>query len=745
MVQFGRTIQEALDGKFAEVRDTFVSYQKLKEIIKRIETLKGKTAGEEADDYPTDASDELAELLEGENEAEVSDRFFQILDADIVRLTKATDEFMRNGLDWKTQLSAQEDPAEQKLILTNAFNQLQILFEYCQLNCEGVRKIAKKFDKRCVEKASDKTNQATYVKKVESCNFGQKELIDEMYLAIIEEYATRFISGKQPHLAVQELESARDAMLADRSAMERLMSWAFESMSPVVAKFTLNEKTAEAGEADYLLYTYNTVYICTLIYFFCVGLGLMSNSFKVMTGKELDQITALADNPFVGLMVGIFATVMVQSSSTSTSIAVAMVGSGVLRLDAAIPMIMGANIGTSVTSTIVSLAHADNKTQMNRAFAAATVHDMFNLMAVAILFPLEMITQVLRRFVGAISAPLGGGGRGGKYTGPLKYITKPVLKLVVEVDKKKLKDVAQGKATSGSLMKSGMFAGGSMTDGIAGFLIFVIAIVLICVCLILLVKFLRYLVGAAAKSSIRAAFGQGALVNIFLGVVITVSVQSSSITTSTLVPLAASGLILLEQMFPIVLGANIGTTCTALLAAMAVDKVEGLELALVHLCFNLTGILMIYPYEPIRQYPLNAARWLGDEVALRTWIAPAYLFIVFVFVPGMCLAFYAVGVVFLAIGSMFLFGSIAMVIGARYLYLNPEITMMGFDAKWVSKMVGTDEGIEVEGGIEMAAADDAYIPDIESPSKNYRPAKYRQAMGGDGQTDGFEMKTDEMI
>lgn len=257
--------------------------------------------------------------------------------------------------------------------------------------------------------------------------------------------------------------------------------------------------------------------------------------------------------------------------------------------------------------------------------------------------------------------------------------------------------------------------------------------------LILLVKFLRYLVGAAAKNTIRKAFGQGALVNIFLGVLITVSVQSSSITTSTLVPLAATALISLEEMFPIVLGANIGTTCTALLAALAVDKVQGLELALVHLSFNLLGILMLYPYEPIREIPLSAARGLGNEVELRTWIAPAYLLVVFVVVPGLCLALSAAGDVALAIGSFFIFGTIFGLILMRYLFLNPDVTMLGMDHTTVRSIGGVlrrvlTKKIEAEEKVELSVIQPVdeptgmqTFPDVED-NRNYRPAKFSEVV-----------------
>lgn len=66
--------------------------------------------------------------------------------------------------------------------------------------------------------------------------------------------------------------------------------------------------------------------------------------------------------------------------------------STVLDVSLAIPIVMGANIGTSVTNTIVSIGQITNKNDFRRAFAGATVHDVFNWLTVLILLPLEVIT-----------------------------------------------------------------------------------------------------------------------------------------------------------------------------------------------------------------------------------------------------------------------------------------------------------------------------------------------------------------
>ena len=100
------------------------------------------------------------------------------------------------------------------------------------------------------------------------------------------------------------------------------------------------------------------------------------------------------DNPVVGLMIGILGTVLVQSSSTFTSIIVAAIGAG-MDVRIAIPMIMGANIGTSITNTLVAMTQIGNKDEFERAFAAATVHDLFNWCTVLVIFTIEVKFQYL--------------------------------------------------------------------------------------------------------------------------------------------------------------------------------------------------------------------------------------------------------------------------------------------------------------------------------------------------------------
>ena len=143
----------------------------------------------------------------------------------------------------------------------------------------------------------------------------------------------------------------------------------------------------------------------------------------------------MLNNPVVGVMTGVLVTVLVQSSSTSSTIIVGLVATDV-PVRTAIPMVMGANIGTSVTNTIVSLTQVSDREAFRRAFAAATVHDMFNWLTVILLVVLEQLTGYLEFLSGKIvEALISSETQGGKTPDFLKVLTKPFTKSVIQLDK----------------------------------------------------------------------------------------------------------------------------------------------------------------------------------------------------------------------------------------------------------------------------------------------------------------------
>lgn len=400
-----------------------------------------------------------------------------------------------------------------------------------------------------------------------------------------------------------------------------------------------------------------TVVLLFFLYFFLLGLELLGSSAKVIGGCTAGSLFGDDNNPIAGLMIGILATVLLQSSSTTTSIVVGLVGSGGLEVKPAIYMIMGANIGTSVTNTIVAMAQMGDGDQLERAFAGATVHDMFNFLTVIIILPVELITGFLFHLTKSMVNDENRSGE--KWTGPLKRIVSPLGNRILKANKKIIEKVAKGDScddffpvkcedgvVSKATCKVGLIAcedygcpiffqdGATQKDEeVAGGVCLFLALVLLCVCLLALVTLLQKMLMGTSTRIIYKSTNVNPYLAMLIGVGITILVQSSSITTSALTPLVGIGVIQLEQMFPLTLGANIGTTVTALLASLVSTKVGALQVALCHLFFNLTGILIWYPVPFMRRVPLNAAIYLGKATRYWRLVPVIYIGVTFFLIP----------------------------------------------------------------------------------------------------------------
>jgi len=352
--------------------------------------------------------------------------------------------------------------------------------------------------------------------------------------------------------------------------------------------------------------------LIALLWLFLFGVNALGASFSAFGKGFAGGLMRSVENPIVGLVIGTLVTSLVQSSSTTTSLIVGLVGAGELSVSAAVPMVMGANIGTTVTNTLVSLGSVARGAEFRRTFAAATIHDVFNFMAVALLLPLELLFGLISRPSQALAAAIYG-VRVGEVHSPLK----DHFKLVV------------GGALNGLTELFG-------TDG-GKFACLALSLVAIFLSLGLIVKTMKGVIMARTELIFDRLIGRSVWVALLFGAVLTATVQSSSITTSLLVPLAGAGVITLQQLFPITLGCNVGTTVTALIASLATARVEGLAIALCHLTFNLLGIAVIYPVKPLRNLALRVAGGISRLVVEHKILALAYVIGVFFALPGLIL------------------------------------------------------------------------------------------------------------
>lgn len=357
--------------------------------------------------------------------------------------------------------------------------------------------------------------------------------------------------------------------------------------------------------------------VVALVYLLLAAVGLIATGFKMAAGDQARSLFEFARNPFSGLVIGTVSTAIIQSSSTVSSIIVGLVAGG-MPVTIAIPMIMGANIGTSLTNTLVSLGHIRAGEEFRRAFAAATIHDFFNLLSVVVFLPLELMFHPLERLSYWTSGLMSGGG-------------------AVDLGDTDLMDAAISPLVDG--LAHGVAQWGSPV--VAGTLLSLVGVTGILLVIMGLSRLLRQIMVGRALRWLNAAMGRGPVSGILFGTGITMLVQSSSTTTSLVVPLAATGHFSLRQIYPFTLGANIGTCITALLAAAAVTEGNvrfGLEIALVHFWYNVLGVLLIYGLPFLRDLPIRCAEWLADLSTRNKWCAFGYIAGVFFIVPSLLLA-----------------------------------------------------------------------------------------------------------
>jgi sodium-dependent phosphate cotransporter len=343
--------------------------------------------------------------------------------------------------------------------------------------------------------------------------------------------------------------------------------------------------------------------IVGLVYLFILSITLLGSAFKLAGREAAESIFQSTDNPLVGLVIGLLATAVIQSSSTTTSIIIGLVAGGVLSFHNAIPMVMGANIGTTVTNLIVSLAHIARGDEFKRAFAGSVVHDFFNLCSVIVLLPLQAyfnIVGVSAKFIEKLFEGYGGL----TFSSPLGAITKPVAKEIVAL------------------------------TGHSAWIAAILAMFLLFIALRYIVKTLKTMVLARVERFFQRYIFRTPALGFILGIGLTAIVQSSSITTSLVVPLLGAGVITLAQIFPYMLGANVGTTVTAFLASFVTGSPEAVSIAFAHLFFNIYGICIFWP---LKKIPIRLAELLADQTQRSKLIPVVYIVILFFVFPALVL------------------------------------------------------------------------------------------------------------
>ncbi|XP_048193481.1 sodium-dependent phosphate transport protein 2C-like isoform X2 [Perognathus longimembris pacificus] len=484
--------------------------------------------------------------------------------------------------------------------------------------------------------------------------------------------------------------------------------------------------------------------VCGLLgslYFFICSLDILSSAFQLLGSKMAGDIfkdNVVLSNPVAGLVIGVLVTVLVQSSSTSSSIVVSMVASKLLTVRASVPIIMGVNVGTSITSTLVSMAQSGDRDEFRRAFSGSAVHGIFNWLTVLVLLPLESATAVLER-LSELTLRAAHLQPGQQAPNILKALTQPLTHLIVQLDSTAVIGSATGNATNHSLIKqwcgirvetgdseecdaSGfcpernstafpedklpcrhLFVNSALSDLAVGFILLAGSLLVLCTCLVLIVKLLNSLlrgqIAGAVRTVINADFPfpfgwLSGYLAILVGAGLTFLLQSSSIFTAAVVPLMGVGVITLDRAYPLFLGSNIGTTTTALLAALASPAdmlLFAVQVALIHFFFNLAGILLWYMV-PVLRLPIPLAQRFGDLTARYRWVAVAYLLLAFLLLPLAVFGLSLAGAVVLAavggplVGLALLIILVNVLQGRRPSWLPPCLRSWGWLPLWLRSL-----------------------------------------------------------
>lgn len=343
------------------------------------------------------------------------------------------------------------------------------------------------------------------------------------------------------------------------------------------------------------------------------SIDLLNIGFQSILGPQVEGLLTLASNPWLGLLLGILTTALVQSSSIVTALLVALVAGG-LPITTAIPIVMGANLGTTITNTLVSLGYLSTDDDFERGFAAATIHDCFNLLALVIFFPLELLWHplehlsqwLLNQNMNFVLVP-------DSFVSPIDWLVQPTRWLIAY-------GVNHLSGPWDSLLLFSSSVGGLMLS------------------VTMLGWLLKRWLNAPAQTAIYWGIGHGSkLGGLAAGAATTALLQSSSMTTSLVVPLAGAGLVTLEDIYPFVLGANIGTCITALLASLSLSSSVAQQLALVHLSYNLLAVVLIYGLPGLRRIPITMVQKLAATTLRFRLIAVAYVVGLFFAVPLLAL------------------------------------------------------------------------------------------------------------
>lgn len=354
-----------------------------------------------------------------------------------------------------------------------------------------------------------------------------------------------------------------------------------------------------------------------ILFLFLFGLKLMTVSFLNLGGDLTERlILEYTSKPLMALFIGILATAITQSSSLTTSIVVGLVATGFFPdIRSAVPIIIGANIGTSVTSTIVSLGHIRQEGEFHKAFSAGTLHDFFNLLAILIILPLELGFGFLSNSASFLYESVFSGV---SFTNEFTTSSWSLSAILKNMSNFLLQLLWSNAIVTLILSFAILFYSLKSLSGVLKSLIF----------------------NGSNKERFQQRIFGTAYGSLFWGIGLTALVQSSSITTSLTVPLVATNIVSLRKVLPFLMGANIGTTLTALIASISTPNEASITIALCHVLYNTFAVTLFLGVPMFQSIAVFLSESVGKMVLKQKWYGFAYVAIIFFFIPLLLIYFY---------------------------------------------------------------------------------------------------------
>lgn len=359
-----------------------------------------------------------------------------------------------------------------------------------------------------------------------------------------------------------------------------------------------NQKTNVSGNWKIILL------IVAALVLFLFSIDLLISALHNLSGEVVQVIIQATSNPFTGLFIGLFVTAVIQSSTITTASVVALVASGAITLPAAIPIIMGANVGTTITSIIVSLGFIQKKKEFRRAVAAGSYHCFFNILTVVIIFPLEYNFKLLTSTSSWIVA----------------HLFRPSLN-------SGLAGASEPWSVFGPIINF-------LMNNISGAVLVILSFSLLFFSILFFRKQITALLKSRSPETFSRFFFKNRWKSFGWGLLVTAGIRSSTITTSLVVPIVAKKITTLKQAAPYIMGANIGTTITALIAAVTQSNTaSAMSIGIAHCLFNATGVLFFFFIPALQKLPVELANALGRMATSYRVSVLIFLLVIFFIIP----------------------------------------------------------------------------------------------------------------